>query len=182
MAYQHLSLLYATEHYPNVFAVAQHLSGGNPSREQQAIAYAKACCNAAYSYFKEKFDNDLQPLVSAFKAALYLSPSRINELKPTAIDMDAFKAFPFLTTELIEGLKCELPEYLATAEDQIDVVEWWKQNEQNGRMPHWTETCRLVLLVQPSLAAAERVFSLLNAFTSQQESSLEDYLQLSIML
>ena len=44
-------------------------------------------------------------------------------------------------------------------------------------------TCRLVLLVKPSLAAAERVFSLLNnAFHSQQESSLEDYLELSVML
>ena len=129
-----------------------------------------------------KFDNYLQPLVSAFKAARYLSPTR---LKPSAIDMDAFKAFPFPTTELIEGLKCELAESLSTEEDisdQIDVVERWKQNEQNGRMPHWTEICRLVMLVQPSSAEAEQVFSLLNAFTSQQEFSLEDHLQLSLML
>ena len=34
------------------------------------------------------------------------------------------------------------------------------------------------MLVQPSSAAAERVFSILtNSFSSQQESSLEDYIQ-----
>ena len=52
VAYQHLRLLYAhieTEHYPNVSAVTRQLSRGNPSHEQQAIAYAKACCNTAYS-------------------------------------------------------------------------------------------------------------------------------------
>ena len=38
------------------------------------------------------------------------------------------------------------------------------------------------LLVQPSSAAAERVFSILRRFTAQQQSSLEDYLELSIML
>ena len=40
------------------------------------------------------------------------------------------------------------------------------------------------LLVQPSSAASERIFSLLNnSFTSQQESSLKDldYIQLSVM-
>ena len=67
--------------------------------------------------------------------------------------------------------------------DQVDVMEWWKGQEEDNAMPHWTRTCKLVLLIQPSSAAAERVFSLLNTyFTSQQESSLEDYLQLSIML
>ena len=156
----------------------------NQSHEQQAIAYAKACCDTAYSYFKDKMDNDLQ-LILAFKAARYLSPSKVN-LKPTAMDMDAFAAFPFLNTELIDGLKQELPEYLAASEDvsdQIDIMEWWRPQEENDRIPHWTRTCRLVLLVQPSSAAAERVFSLLNnAFNSQQESSLEDYLQLSVVL
>ncbi len=43
--------------------------------------------------------------------------------------------------------------------------------------------CGLVLLMQPSSGAAERVFSILsNFFSSQQESSLEDYIGLSIIL
>ena len=189
VAYQRLSLLYShilSEHYPNVAAVAKLLSRGNSAREKQLVAYAKACCVPAYSYFKEKFDNDLKPIVLAFKAARYLSPSKVNELKPTAIDIDSLTAFPFLNSEVIDGLKSELPEYLAAAEDvsdKVDVIEWWKSHEENGRLPYWTRTCRLVLLVQPSSAAAERVFSMLtNSFSPQQETSLEDYLELSVML
>ena len=100
-----------------------------------------------------------------------------------AIDIDAFATFPFLDRQMIDGLKQELREYLATAEDVSDnmgVVGWWKGQEVNNTMPHWTCTCKLILLIQPSLAAAERVFSLLN--NSQQESLLEEYLQISVML
>ena len=41
----------------------------------------------------------------------------------------------------------------------------------------WSTAFKLVLLVQPSSAAAERVFSLL-----RQSSSLEDYIETSLML
>ncbi len=187
VAYQQISLLYShvsLEHFPNVNAVARSLANGNSTHERQLIDYAKAACVPAYAYFKEKFDNDLRPIVLAFKSARYLSPSKVNELKPTANDMDSFAAFPFLNTEAINGLKSELPEYLAAAEDvsdEVDVLMWWKSHE--GTLPKWSSTCKKLLLVQPSSAAAERVFSLLNnSFSSQQESALEDYIQLSVML
>ena len=42
------------------------------------------------------------------------------------------------------------------------------------------KSIQVVLLVQPSSVASERVFSILtNSFSTQQESSLEDYVQLS---
>ena len=186
VVYQQLSLLYShisTEYYPNVAAVAKLLSRGKSTHECQLIAYAKACCVPAYAYFKEKFDNDLKPVVTAFKAARYFSPSKVNELKPTAADIDGLTAFPFLNSEVIDGLKSELPEYLAAAEDvsdKVDVIWWWKLHEE--KLPTWTRICKLVFLVQPSSAAAERVFSMFTNFSSQQESSLEDYLQVSILL
>ena len=41
----------------------------------------------------------------------------------------------------------------------------------------------VILLIQPSSAAAEHVFSLLeNSFTKRHECSLQDYVSLSIML
>ena len=41
----------------------------------------------------------------------------------------------------------------------------------------------MVLLMQPSSAAAERVFSLLkNSFGEQQDNSLQDYIECSMML
>lgn len=48
---------------------------------------------------------------------------------------------------------------------------------------HWSSLVKKLLLIQPSSASAERVFSLLtNAFGSQQESALQDYLEASVML
>ena len=41
---------------------------------------------------------------------------------------------------------------------------------------------KLILLVQPSSAAAERVFSLLQNSFTQRQFSLEDYIETSIML
>ena len=75
-------------------------------------------------------------------------------------------------------------DYLAKAADvspEMDTLEWWRRHE--GSLPYWTGAFRKVLLVKPSSAAAERVFSLLKAtFSDQQDSALQDYLESSIML
>ena len=74
--------------------------------------------------------------------------------------------------------------YVAASEDlskQIDFIQWWSSHETD--LPNWAKACRLIFLVQPSSAASERVISILtNTFSSQQESSLEDYIQLSVIL
>ena len=85
---------------------------------------------------------------------------QIRDLKPTATDVDSLHAFPFLDlTSLIDGLKSELPTYLAVAEDvssQTEPIAWWKSHEAD--LQNWTKALRLVLLVQPSSAAAESLF------------------------
>lgn len=59
-------------------------------------------------------------------------------------------------------------------DSSIDCVKWWKDCENT--LPTWATAARKVLVAQPSSAAAERVFSLLNSsFVSQQGSSLKDY-------
>lgn len=84
------------------------------------MAYAKSCVQSAYSYFKTKFDSDLKPTVLAFKAARYFLPSKLRDLKPTATYVDLLRAFTFLDlTSVIDGLKSELPTYLAVAEDVV---------------------------------------------------------------
>ena len=50
IAYEEISTLRATEHYPNVVAVSNKLTAVSTSRNQ-LIAYAKAC---AYNYFEKK--------------------------------------------------------------------------------------------------------------------------------
>ena len=54
-------------------------------------------------------------------------------MQPTANSVDSLKAFPFLDKqEVIDGLKKELPQYLAKAADvssEIDPVDWWGRTQ-----------------------------------------------------
>ena len=99
-----------------------------------------------------------------------------NAVKPLALDQflgcvyaslvgKELKAFPFFDSqEELETLKAELPAYLAKAADvdsSIDPLQWWQRNA--SALPHWVAAACKVLLVQPSSAASERVFSLFNA-------------------
>ena len=94
------------------------------------------------------------------------------------------RSFPFIDSTTVENIKTELPFYLAAAEEvsaESNPMVWWKAHEVE--LPNWARIFKLVVLVQPSSAASERVFSLLsNSFTFRRESSLKDYIQLSVML
>ena len=189
-AYREISTLHsviAMENYPNVLAIAKSESAGNASNEQLLIRYAQNSVTPSYEYFKQKFDfttGELKDILLAFKAARFFSPPQMDELRATPSEIDTLGKFPFLDSSSIDRLKEELPTYIAAVEDvssDVDIAKWWN-NHQND-LPAWAEACKLVLLVQPSSASAERVFSLLeNSFSSRQNSSLEDYISLSVML
>ena len=62
-------------------------------------------------------------------------------------------------------------------------IIWWLNYP--AELPSWAEACKLVLLVQLSSAAAERVFCFFfvrNSFSQQHRCSLEDYVSLSVLL
>lgn len=143
-----------------------------------------SCVVNATSYFRDKFDNNLKLAMSAFKSARYFDPMKAHELQPSCTDIDNLKLLPFFDNGVIIGLKSELPQYLAAVEDvcaDTDKLHWWKCHESD--FPFWSNACKTILLMQPSSAAAERVFSLLsNSFNDHQTSSLEDYIETSIML
>ena len=105
-------------------------------------------------------------------------------MKPDAASVDQLMSFPFVTSEKIVNLKSELPKYLAKCEDvdeTYDVLQWWKSQEL--LLPHWAAIAKSILAVQPSSAAVERAFSLLNSgFSDQQEQLLQDYIEASVML
>ena len=106
-------------------------------------------------------------------------------MSPTASSLDqSSSVVPFIDQAEIEELKKELPDYLARTTDlseEFNPVEWWKLNSTT--LPHWSNCAKKVLLIQPSSAAAERVFSPLKAsFGDQQDSCLQDYVQASLMM
>ena len=65
----------------------------------------------------------------------------------------------FQAAEELEGLKAELPTYLAKATDvapNLSCLDWWNQSE--NFLPHRLAAACSVLLVQPSSAVSEQVF------------------------
>ena len=185
--YEILSTLTASiqvAHYPNVQAIAQTLSCGSHVVLQQWINYGKACVMPGLQYFLDKFTHELSGSVGAFKAAQLCFPQKVVELRPTAATVDSLQAFPFVKVSVLASLKAELPTYLAKAagiDPDIDPLTWWRTH--SSELPHWSAVAADILLVQPSSAAAERVFSLLkSSFGPQQDSSLNDYIETALML
>ena len=110
----------------------------------------------------------------------------MQELHPDAVSIQELKQFGFLTDDIIAQLVEELPHYLAiadgvTVESEEDKVKWWSNQEIS--LPTWSAALKKILLVQPSSASAERVFSLLkNGFNRQQDAALEETVEASVML
>jgi hypothetical protein len=172
-------------HTPNVSAIAQRLAATlRGVTTQQLLTYANNCVKPGLEYFNRQLDTSLKVPLEAFKAARLLYPPKAYSMQPSVADVDSLKCFPFVYMEIIEQLKTELPTYLAKCADtgeNFSAMTWSKLN--CSELPFWSATARNVLLVQPSSAASERVFSLLNAsFHEQQDAALQDYLETSLVL
>ena len=171
-----------TAYFPNLDAVAKSLSKGSSTTAQQLISYGKSCVQSGQTYFLSKIGSDLKSCCDAFKAAQLFVPHKIHSMQPAACDVDQLTSIPF--SQILHNLKAELSSYLAAASSataSTDTLEWWECHEEV--LPHWAAAVRAVVLIQPSSAAAERVFSILNSsFGPQQEACLQDYVQSSVML
>lgn len=137
------------------------------------------------NYFLTKFTEDLSDSVTAFKAARLFVPQKITEIQPDSTAIDALAALPFLRDpSILSQLKAELPEYLVKAADvsaDMAPLEWWDRQEHS--LPHWSASVRKTILIQPSSAAAERVFSLMKAsFNRSRDRALQDYIEASLIL
>ena len=113
------------------------------------------------------------------------SPQKLKVMQTDASAIDGLSIFPFLNlTSILDGLKAELPTHLAKSVDidpNFSCLEWWKQIET--ALPCSSAAARKISLIQPSSAASECVFSLLNAsFNKQEHHLLQDYAETSVML
>ena len=177
----------AVENIPNVRGVANMLSRQPPQHphHEQWVTYARACVKSGLEYFDAQFSTNLKAALEVFKCCRLFSPHKVREMNPTALSLDQdLASIPFFNNTERAGLKDELPTYLskvADLDDGYDPLEWWKSNA--SALPCWSRAAKNILLVQPSSAAAERVFSLLkSSFGDQQDNSLKDYVESSLML
>ena len=164
--------------YPNLQALARDLSAGDPNKGEDFSQYAKSCVQPGIAYYFQH----MKQACEAFKTTCLFSPSKLHEMIGLEA-VDALVAFPSLSVE-IAALKEEFPLYTATAEDvdpSYDPLLFWKQHEST--LPYWSQAARHILLLQPSSASPEKVFSLLrNLFGEHQHSSMHDYIEALLML
>ena len=91
---------------------------------------------------------------------------------------------PFVTSSIVSELTDEFPKYAILTNDispDYTALAFWK--DHGTTIPKWNDVAKNVVVLQPSSATAERVFSLLNStFGDQQLALLEDYIEASIMM
>ena len=165
--------------------MSRHISGGNPAVAQQCFRCGVSAVQPGWDYFNQTVIGGMNQQVEIFKAARLLSPHQIGQLRPVANDIDVLTSIAFLDeAALIYNLKNELPRYIPRADGiaaNADPVEWWKANEAD--LPFWSAAAKLILLIQPSSASSERVFSILTtSFGHLQDLALQDYIECSLML
>ena len=151
--------------------------------EGELIQHAKSCVQSSLTYYFQELAGSMKEPLAAFKAAQLFSPFKVTELNPSNATIDTLSNLPFLLSA-IPDLKVELPFYIAASEDieeNYAPLLFWKRHEHD--LPQWSKAAQKMLLVQPSSAASEHVFSLLsNSFRERQHSSLQDYIEASLML
>ena len=180
------------QNFATLTRVIQELFPLNVAEQQRWYHYAVTeCLLPAFQYYLETSANDavVSRSIQVFRAAQLFNPRVVKVSRPVAVDVDLITAVPFLNDDnVIQSLKDELPAYLvrvANIPDEFDALTdtwpWWRHNE--AELPAWSSAVKKIVLVQPSSAAAERVFSLLvTMFGDQQHETLEDYIEAALML
>ena len=190
-----------TAHLPNVNAVASKLTAMaiETPQSQAWVNHAKQCTFPGLEYFNRQLATNLSNSVSVFKTCQLFNPQKINALSPTAdsireamvslplvsqADTDALQADTDALQADTDALQAELPAYMARSADLaagFNPLKWWKTARED--LPSWASVASKCLLLQPSSAASERVFSILKrSFGEQQEAALQDYTEASLML
>ena len=183
--YDQIVLSVSTEHIPNVRSIAEKLSGQPVmnSQHEGLVSYARNCVKPGLDYFTNQLKTNFSNSLEVFKTCRLFSPQKVRSMEALTLDQ-SLKFLPFLNETSVNSLKEELPCYLAHVADiseHVKPLEWWKLNEAN--LPNWGKAAKQVALIQPSSAVAERVFSLLkSSFGDLQDSSLQDYVEASLML
>eukprot|EP00731_Ephydatia_muelleri_P007427 Em0003g1675a len=179
----------ANPHFPNLSAICAELGGTQLPRSTEYIRLyhlGEDCVRPGFEYFTATIMGKLRPQLDLFKAARYLVPCRAVELGLNATLLDELKIMKVIQRGKISihSLVQELPQYLAACDGislSANVTIFWK--ERATLLPNFYALFCWYCLIQPSSAAAERVFSLLNnMFNEQQLHALQDYVETAVML
>lgn len=144
---------------------------------------------AAYNYFWANLeDGERKEQFKLLRAAQLFLPMHgktLHAANANALIDDLRVYAPLDNYATIAGVKDEFVAYKQHAQivmvKKIDVLQWFY--DRKADLPFFWGACKVLALVQPSSAGAERVFSLLKAFWNEQQTqSLSDAIKVSLML
>lgn len=175
--------------FPQLTALCKVLSPNDAQNQANLRGYGIQCTQPGIQHFLKKFVGvdgapaQFEKQMSFFKLASFFHPCTMADKRPSAEEFrDAMSAQP-VVAELANSIFPEVPLYAAVVEDLDDSVQplkWWRRHA--GDLPNLYKAVKIILLIQPSSAASERVFSLLNALiSSRQDRSLEETLEATLM-
>jgi len=187
---------------PNTVAVAQDIVRTHqghllqPAQDQAVAALVAEQLLKVEPSFKFYDDRKvtLKEQFDIFEACRVFDPTRAGYLQGLSANDVAAKLslFPFFSAAEVQLLVNHWPGYLVYVnghppvlgdQGEVPYEAWWTAAGRAGHLV-WFEAAQKVMILTPSSAAAERVFSMLKALIgdNQQANALEDYQQTSIML
>jgi hypothetical protein len=145
----------------------------------------------SFVYFEAKLV-ELKEMVDIFTACRLFDPTRIAGVHADEVERQ-LKLFPFLGPGVVDLLVADLSIYCAhavanpiqrDADGDLEYESWWEACAATNGMHNWYEAAIKVLILQPSSAAAERVFSMLKALMGDQQMghALQDYQEAALMI
>lgn len=168
------------------------LQAAQDTRVRQLIEEQLEKVECSFMYYEAKLV-ELTQQVEIFKACRLFDPSRIAMLCRDVNEVEGLlKLFPFFddvadVVPLLVGLPALLVyvnqhPITMNSDGNLKFESWWTAAGQAGHNA-WFAAATKVMVLQPSSAAAERVFSMLKNLMGeqQQNSALEDYQETSIM-
>jgi hypothetical protein len=194
-----LSAFVSAPKFPNLEALTRHLTAAAvppPETAQQLFDLGVRSVAPGLIYWNKKLA-ELDKQFKAFKGASIFDPNKARDMSAMSLTQhirDNLPSFDFVSPDDVTALLQEVPAYLAAtqhlptaaerAEEGLegkDLRSFWREKKE--QLPAMFTLVRKILLVQPSSAACERVFSILtNNFNPQQDHALADFIETSMML
>ena len=173
---------------PNLEALKRR----NPAMDVTGVV--SSIIDPARDYFRAKFgkidtcsEGALSSQIKLYKLCAMLDPEQMAVMDVSVELLDEWpKALKGIAKypDLIPGLKSSLAAYKAACLElpgDFDLLRWWRLKKKD--LPFWAQLLRIVLLLAPSSAAVERVFSIMRrTFGKDQDKALGDMIRTSLML
>ncbi|CAB1100668.1 unnamed protein product [Ectocarpus sp. CCAP 1310/34] len=177
-------------HLPNVDALIREYTKGDAAMAAKLEDQVRHDILPVQTYTWERIgdhpDAQQHETIAIFEAARLLDFRYVKQHQLHVADIDLLCRFPFVTENDVARLKDQMDDYNIAAsgvDTGYDLWSFWHDNRHKSSLCHWYGVAKDIVLLQPSSAFMERVFSILRAcMDARQEKSFSDRVAASALL